>query len=852
MRRLLITALLLLVLSLQTVGAAEVLSNQTYSSLAAIDLPSGTYTVHVGAVNITTMQLTNGNESHIMSEGDCKRFYSEVLCYEEKTSDTAVRLVRLDYRANIDVDANYNETGPFTVGDTLALMIWVNNTGERPAEDVNLTLNLPENVSFDDIDDCTVRNGDLTWRGTLDEHDEHRCDATLRINGPADAELQAVVNYTTFNETRSAEAEPYDLKADMAFAYTLDVPDLQALEPATPFPLRFSINNTQEDENLTITRLTITHGRHGEVVGANIPGFRKDSDEVTLNDRTLEPDEAINATVRLAIPYIDDEGTITWEFTYNTTNDGTARTIRKEFPYRTTSKELIISTEPEKTTFESFTNGTIDVIVTNPYRYLTFKGYDAEATLTLDNRPVTASAPYERERKLLSVPYEIPDVTTQREERLKVTVNAKTEENQAVTKTATFDIRLLPLQDVEVTKDLRDDEQGDGTVTVTVNAKNRHQQPVKVKFKEELPAGVFARGDTEKTIEIGAGETKEAYAYDLLFPAGSEEDATVTTAYEYTYLGNFLERTAEKTVPHDSLTTSSQTTSDPVLNNTNATDATPATRSEPRLLHIIVGAAVLLVLVLIGLFWDWLRHVHAFKIRHGAILKQYQQLVDESKQARERRERLAKERSQLKERLHSLESHVEGYEHHLPDALHNLQAQEQTVQAYEDDVKERHDELKRRLKELQDKEAEVKQKEERCEEQLQKIHGKEDKLAGDDTLLNHDVKALYDEQERLTKDMGEAKRHQEDLAKRIKSFKGKHESNLHSKLDILSKEKQQALRHHRMLGEEEDKLKQEFQKLQYDLASSEADLDKAEKLYKQVADSHNKGDHGTGEQNEDS
>ncbi len=832
--------------------AAETLSNQTYDSFVDIGLPTGTYTVHVGAANVTTMQLTKGNESHIMDEGDCKRFYSEVLCYEKKETDTTVRLARLDYRANLDVSASYNETGPFTVGDTLTLTIWMNNTGERPAEDVNLTHSLPENVSVDDIDDCTTKDGDITWRGTIDEHDEHRCDATLRINGPAEAELQAVANYTTFNETRSDEAEPYDLKADMPFTYDLDVPDLQGLEPAAPFPFRFTINNTQEDGNLTVAGLTITHGRRGEVVGASISGFRKDSDKVTLKDKTLEPDEALNATVRLAIPYIEDEGTMTWEFTYNTTKDDTLRTIRKEFPYRTTSKELVISTKPEKTSFESFTNGTIDIIVTNPYRYLAFKGYDAEATLTLDNKPVTASAPYERERKILSVPYEIPDVTTQRKERLEVTVDAKTEEGQTVRKTATFDITLLPLQDVEVTKDLHDEEEGDGTVAVTVNAKNRHQHPVKVKFKEELPEGVFARGDTAKTIEIGAGETKEAYTYDLLFPAGSEDDATVTTTYEYTYLGNYLERTAEKTVPYDPITTSSRPAPEPAANNTNTTDATPATRSEPRLLHVIVGAAVLLVLVLIGLFWDWLRHVHAFKIRHGAILKQYQQLVDESKQARERRERLAKERSQLKERLRSLESHVKGYEHHLPDALHNLQEQERTVQAYEDEVKERHDELKRQLKELQDKEAEVKQQEGRCEEQLQKIHGKEDKLASDDTLLNHDVKALYDEQERLTKELEEANKHQEDLAKRIKSFKGKHESNLHSKLDILSKEKQQALRHHRMLGKEEEQLKQEFQKLQEDLSLSEADLDKAEKLYKQVAYSHVKGKHGTGDQNENS
>ncbi|MBD3209368.1 hypothetical protein GF367_03030 [Candidatus Woesearchaeota archaeon] len=796
----------------------NVVFNKTYSAQNTITLDTGDYTLGVSSGNVTTILITGGNQSIILDEGDCKRFGTEVLCHDEKISDTQARLVLYDLEASLTVTLDVNDTAPMVIGDRRSATIWINNTGEREAEDVVMRLTLPENLTAEDVAHCDTNSTSVYWTGRLKSDASDDCTFILRADGAFDAELQARTEYTTLGKRKTANSSSTTLTATVPIKFNITITDTASLEPAEPFTITFAIYNDEEDENLTIDPFVIDYDYQVDFISTTNNDVKDGSGEATMT-ALLNPNETVEGVVKLAAPYINASGTIEMRMTYNFTDEG-QRMFAKTFPYQTIRLPLAIGVSTPSLEFEALSEGVINVSVYNPYRYFTFKGYDAEITWSRAKQPITVQVPYGQTRLLAAIPYDMPDVQRRQREELAVTVTGRAEHAQTTTATQTFPVTITPIKDVTIEKTTSDQRGGDGVLTVDVYATNNHHQAVTAKFVESFPDGVFARGTTEATKKLQPGERVLIYSYDVVV---TEQQATVdfTTDYDYGYRGRFLTRNHTLSVD---LSPYLPQPLPPAPANQTAAEAT--TTQSPSLLHVIIAAGILFLIVLIRVLWQWLRHLHTFKLKHKSILNQYQKLIDESSLTRKRKQELHYQQDYLRKKLDILEAHIKGYEHHLPEELAKLHKQEKKAEHVRQEVHGRHEALDKEM-------AKVDAYEKELLAFLKRVQGRERHLDEDKQLLAKDAGALREEQTALSEALTNTYKQQQLLADRIKHFKTRHTTHVHDKMSLLAQRKKRALDYHKQLDKEEELIKEEFKRLEHDLKASEQDLERAEKLYKE-------------------
>lgn len=836
---------LFLVLALLPLAMAEetVVSNTTYTSGSSIDLEKGDYTVNVGAGNITTMQLVGSvtNESYLISEGDCKKLGSERLCYEEKI-DNHVRLSVFNLAAQVELTLELNETDTFSVGDLFTATIWMNNSGENTAENMRMHMALPENLSINEIDECSYNNTNIYWSGEIRHDADEECIIEFRVDGAMDATLEAIVNYTSFGTMYTDESDDYNLDAKDPFDFTITVSSTTDLEPGQPFVISFEILIDDEDVNLSLKPFALIYDEGLRFTLTDIAYAHINEGEVYVN-KEVNHEENFTGKFKLVPTRIGSKGEFKIGFTYNTTEDGTLRTFYKTYPYNTIELPLIIGTEPKDLTLESFTQGNINITVTNPYKYLTFKGYDADISFTLDNQRVRQRVPYYSSRVVATVPYIIPDLTNHRREKLAVGITAKTDAGDTVQAEQEFEVMLTPLQNIVIEKLVNLRSANNTATIVDVYATNEHQESVTVDFKEVIPEGLFVRGEIELTKTLQPGERVKIYSYELLSTGELPAEASTTTTYSYTYLDNYIER--EETVAITASTYTPPAVISLEENETNQTMVAPerVKRQQPSIVHVIIAASVLFIFVIIIVIWEWMKHIHTFRIKHKSLLKQYQTLIGESTQLRNRKQELTEEQRLMSKKLDIVERHLEGYDKHLPEKIDDLEKRKHDVKIMEAVLKERHEHLKQRIGTLKEKEHAIIAYEHNFDELVKRIEGRESNLKQDDELLHKDIGSLTQDQSSITQQLDNNLKQQQLMQDRIKHFKAKNAANLNSKITFLARRKKQVMDYHKQLEREEEMIKNEFEKMQQDLEISKDDLGRAEKLYKQATVQLKKGEH---------
>ena len=807
-----------------------VISNTTYKSGGTIILPNGTYSVGVGSGNITSMRLSQGEDFFLMSESDCKRFDDVQLCYEEKASSTTVRISLVNLSAVIKPVLSF-ATDTYIAGDTLPVTIWFNNTGERPATNVRLQFSIPENTSIDDAD-CDYNQTTLYWTGTIYPDLDESCTFTLRINGKVNKALQANVTYDTLGHAYEATSKKSTLKATIPFEYAVSPKAFLILTPGATGTIAIVINNTDKNENLSIQELKIAFDRNVKLTGVSLPNARSQTTSVTSR-ATIEPKAAYAGNVNFIIPYSNKTGTLTFTLEYNTTDDATLRTIEQTLTYQTTTATLTLSTRPATLTIPSLTTGSFDVIITNPNKALTYKGYSTTITAPFLDKDITTSTPYAQSRTIATVPYDFPAADKQQLTTITATVYATTADGEQITVTKTFPITITPFQKPVIDKE---ETTANGITTVKVYATNKHEQTITATFQEVLPQGLFTRGTTHTTIDLPSGEQTLIYQYDF---TAVNDSFPATTTYSYAYGDTTIANEATTTITPPK-TTATQTqepeqadpTPVPIQNDTIAQEpAITENRTKPTLLHIIIAAVILLLIAVISMVWDTIRHLHHFGFRHKQLISQYKALLEHSNALREKEDVLKDEQSRLDRQLGLLEEHLARYEGALPQQLSNLDHRQERAAAHEAKLKELQDHLQARLKTIADKAQQATDKQ-------QAYAAKEQALKDDDTLLQQDVQTLKDEQERLHKLLTALHEEKQAITKQIKDFKAAQQKHLDLSIALLAKQRQHAQSYHAKLSREEAQLKKEFDQLNDDLQKSAADLERAEKIYKSTRTDH--------------
>jgi hypothetical protein len=536
--------------------------------------------------------------------------------------------------------------------------------------------------------------------------------------------------------------------------------------------------------------------------------------------------------------YSNSSGTFKVGFTYNTTKDKVQRTFYKTFTYDTISMPLEIITAPSELVFESQRKTSINISVSNPYAYQTYKGYDISILSSLNGERVGKKVPYERSMVLAQIPYVLPNVQSKKEETITVEVSAKTTEGEIIKVKKVFEVTILPLQDLTVEKVLSKSD--DVTATkVALYVTNNHQEIITASFEEKIPEGIFARGTTKATKEFFSGERVLVYAYDLLSTTNDATEPEIITKYSYTYLGNFIaeeKKIVVQTTPYvpQAINNTSKENSSVIIPVEQPVQE-PVTRQKVTIVHILIAASVLFLVVIIITIREWVLHVHAFRIKHQSIIKQYQEIIDNSQQLRKRKKELEEEQNLLRKKMDVVEAHYKGYDDHLPDELKKLEEKKEEIKKMDAVLKERHNNLSVKIHALQEKENKIIIYEQNFASFLSRINQREERLKQDDDLLHMDFKSLKDNQESVTKQIDENYRLQNLMKDRIKNFKAKHVSNLHSKINLLASRKQRILSYHKQLELEEEHIKEEFSKLEKDLELSKEDLERAEKLYKEAS-----------------
>ncbi|MBN1274804.1 hypothetical protein JXA12_00720 [Candidatus Woesearchaeota archaeon] len=824
---------ILLALALPPQAQASIVFNKTYSSTATIDIMGETYTLDVGTANVSSIMLTLGNDSIIIGEGNCESFEAELLCHEDKDGTTA-RLVLYDLRAQLEVEAYYNDTGPFLYGDHLAVVLWMNNTGEEPAA-VILAFPLPNNLTVTDSKYCTANATHATWKGTVNEHDEERCLLEFRTDGELDHELRATATYTTFGETAAVNTTPYELEATLPFLFNHTFPADESFEPGQPFTVSFSMHNDQED-NLSITPLEIGSTGDVELISTSINSYLQQSKSVRKNE-VLRPGDSFEgaATFKTLIP--GTTGTVTISVTYELEDEGVKRTFIKTMPYKSVELHPRISLSPENPSFESQLEAEINVTIHNPYTHYTYKGYDVRMNSALLEEEVLLRVPYGKNTKLPPLRFTAPKTDSTLREELAISVVARTHDNKIITIEDGFPIIIEPLRAIIIEKRVHDD--GAGPLSIETVATNKHAAPVTADFEELLPEDVYVRGPTTATTTLRPNEPTTIYTYEVFTDEEPPGELSFITAYAYTYNGLDIADEHVLAVDAAAITSAPGPSAPQEPEQVNTTQPPPpeteAEERAPSLLLVIIIAGFLSLFVIIGAAWEWLRHVHTFKIRHKAIIKQYQELLDKGALLRKRKDEAVKEQELLCRKMALLEKHVQGYDHHLPEELEKLEHQRRELRLMDAVVKERHEKLRERIELLEKKEQQVIDYEKDLAGLISKIDGREQRIKGDRAALHEDIHSLHDDQQRLNNEVAGLAKQQQLLSDRIKHFKARHAANLNSKIRILSRQRKKTMDYHRELEREEELIRDEFKRIEQDLSLSKEDVDRAEKLYKQAS-----------------
>lgn len=829
-----LTALFFALLLLPTAAAAtNILKNTTYSSGSTVELTLQDYTLTVGTGNITSLRLTAPNQTIILSEGDCKRLGPETLCYEKKTGDSAVRLVTYDLRAKVNLELTLDlDDEDLLVGDTIEGTLAFNNSGERPTENLLITLPLPENLTIADHDGCSFNGTHLYYDEDLQADQDDNCTFTIRIDGDVDAELEANATYETLGEYETTVSEETDtIEATLPFEYTITADDLTILEPAEPFTITVFINNTLEEENLTIEPLVIG-SPDADYLSASNSNVRDRGHEGLLNKEVKE-NQSLNVTMRFEIPSYGLQGEMTIEIGYYSTEDDEPRYFQRTIPFATSQQPL--SVVAEEAELESGQKKTLLVTINNPYHYLSMRSYAIEASSPLLPRPLTIREAYTPTLRL-KIPLTAPATTTTLKQTLTLDITAKTASGQSIVQQEVIPITILPRQNlaIEKTAALKDK-----SLLITVKATNNHLLPINVTLSEEIPKGFFIKGEPGATLTLDAKQEATAYTYELIAEEGETQAAKLTTTASYTLLGEPMSTTQQLTITPEQLTLTTPQTPPPPTGNTTdnqtAPPEEPAPADEDTLYWVLVIAAMALFVITVSFATGFVRDLYLFRIKHKSILASYQALLDRSRLLRKRKEELQEDQERLKHQYHALEAHLRGVEQLLPKELASLESLKENIagrtRLLEDEIKEVDEQAKR----IQARLDELSARKQTLADEQASVEGQQQKLTTDKQQLEKDLQALLGEQAHLKEEETATSKQQQELAAHIKTFKQKHAAALEGKLQFLAKRREQVRSHHNQLEAEEAYLKEEFKRLEKDLASAEQDLDKTEKIYKEVS-----------------